>query len=164
MDPKLIALKLLLDELGVDSVIDTVDDRKRVQKAIYLGQLSGVDLGYRFSWYLMGPYCPALTQDYYALADEIESGHRDYQGKELKPQLRARLDKAKGLFEIPIEVDLNLEDWLELLASYHYLRVISGKSDQEAKALLQERKPHVSRYADQARGHLMNSQMILAST
>ena len=56
MDAKLITLRLFLDALGQSVDIETVDDRKRVQKAVYLGQLSGVDLGYRFSWYVMGPY------------------------------------------------------------------------------------------------------------
>ena len=63
MEPRLIALRLYLDQLGVSSDIETVSDRKRVQKAVYLGQLSGVDFGYRFGWYLMGPYSTTLTED-----------------------------------------------------------------------------------------------------
>ena len=56
MEEKLVVLKLFLDELGIPDSIDTVDERKRIQKAAYLGQLSGVDLGYRYGWYKMGPY------------------------------------------------------------------------------------------------------------
>src|SRR3712207_9330456 len=48
--------------------------RKRVQKAVYIGQLTGVDLGYRFSWYVKGPYSTALTRDYYDLAEDVNSG------------------------------------------------------------------------------------------
>ncbi len=48
MDNKEVALKLILDGVNIDCSIDTLDDRKRVQKAVYLAQLSGVDLGYRF--------------------------------------------------------------------------------------------------------------------
>ncbi len=59
METKLLVLKLFLGALGIDDSIETVDDRKRVQKAVYLGQLSGIDLGYRYGWYRMGPYpCP----------------------------------------------------------------------------------------------------------
>lgn len=60
MDSNLIALKLFLDDLGVSADIETIDDRKRVQKAVYLGQAAGADLGYRFGWYLLGPYSPSL--------------------------------------------------------------------------------------------------------
>ncbi len=50
MEARQIVLKLFLSTLGVPADIDTVNDRKRVQKAVYIGQLTGVDLGYRFGW------------------------------------------------------------------------------------------------------------------
>ena len=81
MEQKLIALKMFLDALGVPETIDTIDDRKRVQKAVYLGQLSGIDLGYRFGWYLKGPYSPALTRDYFGLAEAIGLGDDEYRGR-----------------------------------------------------------------------------------
>src|ERR1051326_3215963 len=117
MDARLTALKLFLDELDTPSNIETVDDRKRVQKAVYLGQLSGVDLGYRFGWYLMGPYSPALTRDYYTLATEIGSGDRDFENKALQPPLRMRLQSVKRLLEPPAELNLPQESWLELISS-----------------------------------------------
>ncbi|HZZ71301.1 MAG TPA: hypothetical protein VFE24_03555, partial [Pirellulales bacterium] len=61
MNPNSIAIKLMLDELGIPETIATVDDRKRVQKAVYLGQRAGMNLGYRFGWYVRGPYSSALA-------------------------------------------------------------------------------------------------------
>ena len=34
MEPKLVALKLFLDELEIPASIETIDDRKKVQKAV----------------------------------------------------------------------------------------------------------------------------------
>jgi hypothetical protein len=51
METRLVTLFLFLRELGVEPRIATVADRKGVQKAVYIGQLSGIDLGYRYSWY-----------------------------------------------------------------------------------------------------------------
>jgi hypothetical protein len=42
----LAVLRLVLEELGVD-----LRKPYDVQHAIYLAQLTGVDLGYRFGWY-----------------------------------------------------------------------------------------------------------------
>ena len=67
MEMKLVLLKLFLDKLGISSEIDTFEKRKTIQKAVYLGQLTDVDLSYRFGWYLKGPYSPSLAEDYYPL-------------------------------------------------------------------------------------------------
>jgi len=143
METKLLALKLFLDTLGIDDSIETVDDRKRVQKAVYLGQLSGIDLGYRYGWYRMGPYCPALTRDYYALESEIAAGALDSEGRSFNAQVVEKLKVIIPLLKSPIE-GVGQEEWLELLASVHFLRKVSGKSHQEAQSILQQEKPHVA--------------------
>src|SRR5579859_255616 len=129
MEARLIALKLFLDELEVPVTIDTIDDRKRVQKAVYLGQLAGVPLGYRFGWYKKGPYSPDLTKDYYGLADSIAMGDHEYQGKQLNQPFRDRLEPIRPLLCVPPGVNLAQEDWLELVASIHYLHKISKLDD-----------------------------------
>ena len=148
MEAKSVVLKLFLDSLGVSSDIDSVDDRKRVQKAIYLGQLTGVDLGNRYSWYLKGPYSTALTKDYYNLAEEIAEGSDDYMNKELKPALKQKLERIRPLMNPPAGVPLAQEDWLELLASYHFLRNVSGKTVDDAVEILRVQKPHVAPFAN----------------
>ena len=64
MRESLVALDLVLDELGVPTKVDTFRDRKLVQKAVYVAKAAGVDLGYTYGWYVHGPYSPALTRDY----------------------------------------------------------------------------------------------------
>lgn len=150
MEPRQIVLKLFLDALGIPSDIDTVNDRKRVQKAIYLGQLTGVDLGYRFGWYLKGPYSPSLTRDYFALEEALASGDRDQDDKELDKSIIRKLRKALPLMEPPQEVHLSQEDWLELVSSLHFLREVQGLNSKDSVATLKREKTRLAKYFDQA--------------
>ena len=150
MEKSLITLKLVLDELGINSTIETIDDRKRVQKAVYLGQLSGLDLGYRFGWYLMGPYCPSLTSDYYALKNSLELDDHEYEQYVLKDTQKAKIQKIKNVFPVPAGCPLSQENWLELVASYHFLRKISNMPDKETRETIAYKKAHVFAYVDLA--------------
>ena len=159
METKLLVLKLFLDTLGIDDRIETVDDRKRVQKAVYLGQLSGIDLGYRYGWYRMGPYCPALTRDYYALESELAAGALDPEGHVLNAEAVEKLKAITPLLKSPME-DVDQEDWLELLASVHFLRKVSGQSNEEALTILRQQKPHIADHFEVALGILVKSQIL----
>src|SRR5262245_31088985 len=86
MEAKLEVLRLFLNALDVPSAIDTVNERKRVQKAVYLGQLSEIDLGYRFGWYIMGPYSTSLTQDYYQLSEALATSEPP-SDKKFRPEI-----------------------------------------------------------------------------
>jgi uncharacterized protein YwgA len=160
MKTKLIALKLFLEELGVPSNIDTVDERKRVQKSIYMGQIAGVDLGYHFGWYLKGPYSPELTKDYYDLDEVITEGDREYLKKNLKGQLKEKLQTIRPIVSPPCDIPLSQEDWLELLASVHYQ---FSKYDQEiARANIEREKPKLVPFIPRAeealrKSHLLNN-------
>ena len=147
---KLVLLKLFLDELGVGSDIDTFDERKTIQKAVYLGQLADVDMGYRFGWYLKGPYSPALAEDYYHLADELEMGERGYEEYQLNKSLKNKLEKVRSLFEKPQDVTLEKKDWLELVASCDYLRRVRKLSDDKVNEVLQKEKGDLFAFKDLA--------------
>lgn len=66
MNRRQIALKLVLNELGMDQSMLSFDDRLALQKTVYLLQQMGIHLGYPFSWYLRGPYSRDLTADAFA--------------------------------------------------------------------------------------------------
>lgn len=150
MDASETVLKLLLDEIGVEASIESVDDRKMLQKAVYLAQaVSGVDLGYRFSWYLKGPYSPPLARDYYRLAGSLEAGDTPEVAYTVDPSVRAKLNRAKELIaSVPDGVSLSLPDWAELVASLDYLRRVSRLSEVQARTVLNEQKPHLSPFTD----------------
>jgi uncharacterized protein YwgA len=94
MNRRQIALKLVLDGLGMAPTMDSFDQRLTLQKTIYLIQQLGVPLGYHFSWYLRGPYSSELTSDAYANLDsEVPEGWT------LGKSLDAKLSKAKPFID-----------------------------------------------------------------
>jgi uncharacterized protein YwgA len=124
MTPSQIELKLVLDAIGQELNLGTFQDRLRIQKKLYLAQLTGLDLGYRFSWYLHGPYCRELTNDAFRLAEQVRDGARDHETRHLSPIALTLSARATTIWE-GAPSGLSEDDWLELLASLHYLRHIS---------------------------------------
>lgn len=161
MDPKLTILKLFLETLGTNTKIDKFDDRKRVQKTTYLGQLTGVDLGYRFGWYLYGPYSPELTRDYYSLASATNDSALEQWT--LNDNVKCRLQQLASIMEPPVNLQsvLTVEDWLELLASYHYLRSISRLAHEAVdKEFQNARKQRLIPYLSDARAALVSASLL----
>ncbi len=150
MDQKLVVLKLFVDQLEIPFDISTVDSRLIVQKAIYLGQLSGVDLGYRYGWYIHGPYSSELTKDYYALDRAIRAGNNDTENRHFNDNVQSLLNSIKEL--ICMRDSTPLTNWMELLASYHYLRTVQNKNHEDAVSVIEKKKPHLM--GDISRGKL----------
>jgi hypothetical protein len=154
MNNREIALKLVLDSLEIPSSIRTFDDRKRVQKAVYLAQRVGIPLGYRFGWYIKGPYCSDLTSDYYSLARALAAGHKDHVGKKLKKGVQEKLNKIRPLLVEPDWFSGPQEDWLELVASLDYLVSMCDYQSDRARAVFQKEKPQLEPYFTKALGTL----------
>ena len=155
MDTRLVALDLVLRELGVERNIDTLENRIRLQKAIYLSQAAGVPLGYRFSWYVKGPYSTRLTRDYYFLDVASDDTFTVSDGPELRDDIKSILQNIRPLLSVPQHVDLSVSAWLELVCSLHYLFHTVGKQNAEtARAKLRNLKPRLSTFAEFAEQHL----------
>lgn len=126
MTPARIELKLTLAEVGIPApTLATFSERLNVQKKVYLTQLMGYDLGYRFGWYIRGPYCRELTEDAFTLKDELASGEKDHQLYALSDEAEAKIGRAKRLWATPTVLGVSHDQWLELLASVHYLKHIA---------------------------------------
>lgn len=126
MNQTRISLKLILEKAGIENIsLDSFSQRFNIQKKIYLSQLMGLDLGYRFGWYLRGPYCTDLTSDAFTLRDEVRGGETDYQGRHLTTEAGQLVEKAKQLWAAPTGLSVPTDQWLELLASIHYLKHIA---------------------------------------
>jgi uncharacterized protein YwgA len=155
-----IRLKLFLDKLGIPLKITSIDDRKRIQKAVYLGKEAGFDLGYSYGWYLKGPYSPELTQDYYVLNNDIASGDKDYEKYELAEELSEKLIEIKGLMTPPKGVGLSQENWLELVASILFCKNVYNYDKDRAKKFLTKEKNHLIGYFDDAVAALKSYKLI----
>lgn len=132
MNNQLIALKLCTDKIGGFSMAK-FNDRLVFQKKVYLMQLFGVDLGYRFEWYLRGPYCSDLTAMGFEIdmhKNEVEAEAKDYT---LSKSVEDKLNLFKDMISEPPAEGLTQELWLELLASMHFLARIAYTADPEEK-------------------------------
>jgi len=149
VDKDHILLKLVLDRIGFEDVkkIDNFNHRKVLQKKVYLLQLTGIDLGYRYNWYIYGPYCPALASDTFTLRDEIEYDD-EFKDYELNSQTKGKLDRLDTIVNLPDTPETSEPEWFELLASLHYLKHIAywpGKNNpgfEEVFEKLGQSKPH----------------------
>jgi len=118
MDRQQIAVKLTADGLELPFQISTFEDRLIMQKAVYLAQAAGVNLGYYYHWYLYGPYSPSLTRDEYAIAADISADLDESKGWKLDDISSERLRDIQDIFAEPRD---KLAKKLELLASVHFL-------------------------------------------
>lgn len=151
MERRLLSLKLLLKELGIDPNIRTVDQRKTLQKAVYLAQRAGLDLGHRYGWYLKGPYSPSLARDYYALAEAIEEGNDTSEKYQLHVNQRVKLAGVKEeLSQTEGLTRLSKPDWLELLASVDYRIKVVGEGEAAAEATIKTEKPSLAPHFSEA--------------
>jgi len=145
-----ILLKLVLDKIGFGNLqIEDFTARKTLQKKIYLLQLMGIDLGYRYNWYLYGPYCPALANDTFTLRDEIRY-YDEFNHYELNSKTNSKIDTLNKITIPPDTPETSEPEWLELVASLHYLKHIaywSGKDNPEFEEVFQKlgkSKPHLA--------------------
>jgi len=111
-------------------------NRLTIQKFIYLMDAYGLNLGYRFSLYLYGPYSTELTKDAFQI--------REY--NTVKP-LRFEDDAAEENFVKfirflnPHKKDV---EWLELAASIHFLIGLHGKSKAKVLSALHQKRASYS--------------------
>jgi uncharacterized protein YwgA len=123
--------------LGMEPSVDTFSERKKMQKITYLLERFAVDLGFSptFSWYVYGPYSPALTKALFEI-------------RQNPPKRVPQLSKADGQriahLKKFLERDIESADKVELLASLDFIMRIGkqrGASDDDIINALEQRKP-----------------------
>jgi len=168
MNEDLAILNTYLTELGVPPRIKTLNDRIRVQKAIYLAQAAGADLGYDYNWYLHGPYSPELANDYYKLSEAIfmnkipatADPEAPADGPKLKDSYTATLKSLAPIVALPDNFDRPQEDWLELVSSLHFLQKKKSMSLAAARQIIEKQKAHLAQYVDQAQEKLRDLNLL----
>ena len=163
MDLSQVATKLAFDAIGVRVKIGSFSDRLIAQKAIYLCQAAGVQLGYTFRWYLRGPYSPGLTKDVFIFADEPSAGLDDCEDWELDERSESRLAKLRDLFITDEDGDAMARK-LELLASVHFVvdhgRVSHRDRDRIAETLKRFGKEFTPEEIGKALGELGEHELL----
>ena len=123
---------LALEEAGIPVRVGQVDERLLLQKGVYLLQEAGVHLGYRYRWYLRGPYSTGLANDVFFLASQTQSVKKELASWQLDGESKGRISAVKKLFS---SKELGkLVKHLELVASVLYMiRVRQAGADAPAK-------------------------------
>ncbi len=126
MNQRLIGIYLVMKELLGSFSLNSFDNRLFLQRTIYLLQILGIDLRFRFAWHLRGPHSDALA----LCAFEINSSEKmktDFNSLILRPEVLQILERLVQWMEKK-PTDLSKSRWLELLSSIHYLKHISQPS------------------------------------
>jgi hypothetical protein len=63
--------------------------------------------------------------DAFTLKDELACGERDHERYALSDEAVAKIERAKQLWTTPVGLCVSQDQWLELLASVHFLKHIA---------------------------------------
>jgi len=127
---------------------NSFDNRLVYQKIIYLLQYSGVNLGYRFNWYIRGPYSPELTEVIFKVREE-PSLFSESQNIRFKNQ--EDIDKKVKKFLKTVGEYSKDPEFLEILASIAYIKENDAQyknSDEKLKDRLLSLKPFVKEFSN----------------
>lgn len=120
------------------SFISSFDSRLIFQKTIYLLQAFGLFLGFKFSWYIRGPYSSLLAHYGYKLAKT----KRDIP---LARFSRMKSEKRFEQFSRFLGSRKDDAEWLEILASIHLLRnLYPSYSKVKILRLVASKQPYFS--------------------
>jgi uncharacterized protein YwgA len=136
MNRQQIGLGLILRELGITLNMKTFANRLILQKTILILQNAGVFLGYRFGWYIKGPYSPDLANDLFYIYYLPDKGERDLQNWELDEHSQTTISRLKNL----LNNNKLLKDrarHLELLASILFLLYTRQAQPAEKEKILE---------------------------
>lgn len=137
MTDGVVGLGLIVPLLYGEENPDSLKLRETLHHRIYLIQLFGLDMGFRFSWGVRGPYCSTLDDFWF----EARQMPFIWKGRQLPEkdedalrQARDFLDRVEGSGD-----GLISKEWLELVSSLHYLKHIATWLPDRSKEALEER-------------------------
>ncbi len=115
--------------------------RMKMQKCIYLAEQFGLNVGdYEFTWYKHGPYSQRLQDEVYSdnRKPSSELMYSDYALSVIK-KIKYMIEKSHSE-----GFEYSEEQWLECLASVHYLNRMYRGNKQKTVEELMKRKPHLN--------------------
>lgn len=119
-------LKVCIDNLCGEELLrsfaNNFNQRLLLQKSTYLLQCWGVDLGFRYNWYIRGPYCPDLTAQAFDISEHYEEYAQICKKLELTEPVKQTIEEIKNWISDNKPVEMNPIDWQELIASLHYIQ------------------------------------------
>lgn len=118
-------------------VYEKLDDRIKLQKAVYLLENMGLHVGdYSFSWNKYGPYSLGLD------SDAQNCSERDEQEVSFSSFAEKKFEKIRGYIEQ--QTIYSCVNWMECIASLLYLKNVFRFKGNNLIHELVERKPYLS--------------------
>ncbi len=143
MEKRISKLMRITEHLMNGIRIDSFDERLTLQKYVYLALQAGFDLGFRYSWYHYGPYSPSLTEAAYYYKENKKYYDELPQMFRLSEAGKQSLNKVRALVCQGSELGVEEPQWLELLASIHYLKWIAyGNEGVTRNSIAKRLKTH----------------------
>lgn len=137
--------------LSVIDCLGTVKGRKKLQKVVYLLELKGADIPYKYSYHHYGPYSQQLQEEISFLVREKflieskENGAYAYSvtnlGLEFKNTIKDTFD-AKIIQDLLNDLNSKSPQFLELVSTYAFLRE-GGYDEAKGREKTLELKPHL---------------------
>lgn len=150
----------LFKETKVSPEINDCNDRKRLQKTVYLASTIGINLGFKFRWAQFGPYSKDLSTICESINANIQVGNYP---SLLPATLNFPADKIQVLrsfLTLPENISLSQEDWLELLSSILFMKKNNISLCDIHSFISQKRKP-LAPFYQQAIQLLENNNLII---
>lgn len=132
------SLKAIYEKVyGSSFAYGDFENRKKLQKAVYLLENMGVTVGdYSFSWDSYGPYSLSLDCE----ASQLnEANPQEFSFSRLAEESFTRL---RAIAEKSTKYDA--ASWMECIASMHYLKNVFRIKEDDVIAELRRRKPYLS--------------------
>ena len=128
----------LFESLEQNLSVDTFSARKQLQKLVYLSEVFGIEMGFKFHWYIHGPYSPRLTR---VMFDKEK-------GRSIKIKDQSNFESKISELKSFLGDDISHSDKLELIASVHYVSSLAKDPVKEKTDILNiiyDEKPQFSK-------------------
>lgn len=123
----------LLKRLYKDFDVSRFEDRLKVQKFVYILQNRGIKLGYKFNFYLYGPYSTDLVRTAFGIQDYGSKGSAKFANPDVEKNFKGIITKISGHKD-----DIR---WLEGAASILLLKEMGFSRDRIYRQLAKKRTP-----------------------
>lgn len=130
-----------------DFEVKNFEDRLLMQKSVYLMQEMGTSCGdYDYFWYKFGPYSQSLQNDILDMLNNTSECDVNNFKEHLTDRAKANLDNIKGIIAKNPSTSYSNKEWLEAIASLHFLKnyMFLTYSDEKLLEELSNRKSYLN--------------------
>ena len=153
-------LSRIIEELEVGPHNDTQERRSSIQRAVYLAQAIGVNLHYPYEMGTNGPYSRDVARDCCVLEEQPPTERAEVNARILREPFATALTTVKNMTQVPSDVTISRHQWMDLLASLHYLRKVQRVDEEQARTWLAKNTPLLTPFSKAAHQTLADAGLL----